>query len=951
MKKTTHMASQVIAMIVLGIMIQICGTHGWNVGIPSLQVITNINRRSALNHRHSLSWSSKSRSTSTSNPRSTQGDDALLDERKNAANMAVEIKPKSMSNNHYASVTLSLVFSFSILMATIGPLIQPASAQDIPSTSVRTTDTSISVNIPTPEKPLNAQTLSSTSMNKSRYFTLQSGTIDEIQYANEKLIDHAVGTVNTMFYDNTGGARFTTKDMYDRWKIMRVYGKEGAEGVTALTTTSIAKNVNERGSPNDNGAATTSAASTSTNTGTNDAVDADTNTIAKTNANVRQRETIKTKTERGDVFIPQLFLVEGDSVKLQKQHYSFQEDSVPKLVMPDHPFDNRDNAVKSLKWLISTLDDPYSKYLTREDLENELKLKADGFLGLGAIVEPPSKTANVNGIGTNANLNVNPTMLNSALLTLTRVENLPLVTAIAPDSPAERSGIVVGDRIAAVGSDKFIGLGRDEILKRLAVYSGAENYFGYPELTIAKPQIKTVIDRGVSQVNVGIDVSGTKESLAGDMPPPVREELLGYKLSRVRLPTAIQDPYKPYQRKKNDASNMMIANGSIDGSSIAYLPSVVPPASAVETIPNISGGDNIVHWELLTPQNSIFRNFKTGLEGETSATTDKIGYIRLTRFSRLSTAGYSKAVEELDKAGAQSYIIDVRNNYGGIIQESMLTAATLLRDPHTVLCYTMNSRGGFTPHDAEEYIVDVRYPGYFLSSEPKSSTFDQVKHDNPEFVADNGGWVPPSSYASIHEQRMVRKYKPPTGIAFNNPFQTRFVNDKAADELKQLKAQKKVVILINEGTASAAEVFVSALHDNGRTVALVGTNSYGKGLIQHTFPMPDGGGLRLTVAEYLTPALQHVTKVGAARYDVNGQYVGGGVRPDIYCPSTQGIPSNIGADLCVGLAVDALEDASTAENQMAGMNSGLAGRQGGIDGGGFRRRTLTVGIVRVSTNE
>eukprot|EP00979_Chaetoceros_neogracilis_P002344 scaffold409_cov295-Chaetoceros_neogracile.AAC.14 len=943
------MANQVIAMIVLGIMIQICETHGWNVGIPSLQVITNINRRSALNHRHSLSWSSKSRSRSTSNPRSTQGDDALLDERKNAANMAVEIKPKSMSNNHYASVTLSSVFSFSILMATVGPLIQPASAQDIPSASMRTTDASISVNIPTPEKTLNAQTLSSTGMNKSRYFTLQSGTIDEIQFANEKLIDHAVGTVNTMFYDNTGGARFTTKDMYDRWKIMRVYGKEGAEGVTALTTTSIAKNVNERGSPNDNGAATTSAASTNTNT--NDVVDADTNTIAKTNANVRQRETIKTKTERGDVFIPQLFLVEGDSVKLQKQHYSFQEDSVPKLVMPDHPFDNRDNAVKSLKWLISTLDDPYSKYLTREELENELKLKADGFLGLGAIVEPPSKTANVNGIGTNANLNVNPTMLNSALLTLTRVENLPLVTAIAPDSPAERSGIVVGDRIAAVGSDKFIGLGRDEILKRLAVYSGAENYFGYPELTIAKPQIKTVIDRGVSQVNVGIDVSETKEFLAGGMPPPVREELLGYKLSRVRLPTAIQDPYKPYQRKKNDASNMMIANGSIDGSSIAYLPSVVPPASAVETIPNISGGDNIVHWELLTPQNSIFRNFKTGLEGETSATTDKIGYIRLTRFSRLSTAGYSKAVEELDKAGAQSYIIDVRNNYGGIIQESMLTAATLLRDPHTVLCYTMNSRGGFTPHDAEEYIVDVRYPGYFLSSEPKSSTFDQVKHDNPEFVADNGGWVPPSSYASIHEQRMVRKYKPPTGIAFNNPFQTRFVNDKAADELKQLKAQKKVVILINEGTASAAEVFVSALHDNGRTVALVGTNSYGKGLIQHTFPMPDGGGLRLTVAEYLTPALQHVTKVGAARYDVNGQYVGGGVRPDIYCPSTQGIPSNIGADLCVGLAVDALEDASTAENQMAGMNSGLAGRQGGIDGGGFRRRTLTVGIVRVSTNE
>jgi len=870
----------------------------------------------------------------------------------------VAIKPMSvtmtmlMPSSHFKSMAISMALSVSILLAAMEPFVQPALAQDMASTRIMDTsinaNANVNVNIPTPEKPLNAQNLSTTGMNKSRYFTLQSGTIDERQYANERLIDHAVGTVNTMFYDNTGGARFTTKDMYDRWKVMRVYGKEGAEGVTNLASSStIAKNVNGDGT-------TTRSTSTSTSSGNSngpDSLDADGDAKeGNGNGNTRQRNTIKSKIERGDVFIPQLFLVEGDTVKLQKQHYSYQEDLIPKLVMPGHPFDNRENAVKSLKWLISTLDDPYSKYLTRDELENELRLKADGFLGLGAVVEPPSKNPNVNGIGNNANLNVIPTVPNSSLLTLTRVENLPLVIAIAPDSPAERSGIVVGDRIAAVGSDKFIGLGRDEILTRLNVYSDSgADYFGYPELTIAKPQIRTIIGSDASQVNVGTYGSDVNDfSAAGGMPPPGREELLGYKLSKVRLPTATLEPYKPYKRMSNDSSNMMLANGSTDGTNaVAFPPNGVPLASAMETKPNISGGDNIVHWELLTPKDSIFGKFKTGIEGETSTTTDKIGYIRLTRFSRLSTAGYSKAVEELDNAGAQSYIIDVRNNYGGIIQESMLTAATLLRDPHTVLCYTMNSRGGFTPHDAEEYIVDVRYPGYFLSSEPKTTTFDQVKRDNPAFVASDGGWVPPSSYASIHEQRMVRNYKPPSGIAFINPFQNRYVPDKAADELKQLRAQKKVVILMNEGTASAAEVFVSSLHDNGRTVALVGTNSYGKGLIQHTFPMPDGGGLRLTVAEYLTPALQHVTKVGAARYDANGQYVGGGVRPDIYCPSTQGIPSNIGADLCVGLAVDALEDASTAETQMASIDSGgLAGRQGGIDGGGFRRRTLTVGIVR-----
>jgi len=74
--------------------------------------------------------------------------------------------------------------------------------------------------------------------------------------------------------------------------------------------------------------------------------------------------------------------------------------------------------------------------------------------------------------------------------------------------------------------------------------------------------------------------------------------------------------------------------------------------------------------------------------------------------------------------------------------------------------------------------------------------------------------------------------------------------------------------------------------------------------------MPDGGGLRLTVAEYLTPTLQHVTKVGNARYDPwTGDFIKGGIKPDVYCPSKQGIPSNVGADLCVGMALDALEDA------------------------------------------
>lgn len=60
-------------------------------------------------------------------------------------------------------------------------------------------------------------------------------------------------------------------------------------------------------------------------------------------------------------------------------------------------------------------------------------------------------------------------------------------------------------------------------------------------------------------------------------------------------------------------------------------------------------------------------------------------------------------------------------------------------------------------------------------------------------------------------------------------------------------------------------------------------------LIQHTFPLPDGSALRLTIAEYLTPSLRHVTQVGAAQFDQSsGRWVGGGIKPDILCESRYG---------------------------------------------------------------
>ena len=321
-----------------------------------------------------------------------------------------------------------------------------------------------------------------------------------------------------------------------------------------------------------------------------------------------------------------------------------------------------------------------------------------------------------------------------------------------------------------------------------------------------------------------------------------------------------------------------------------------------------------MQYKLLAPNDSIFQK---GGNAERS-----FGYIRLTRFSRASTAGYVKAISELEAAGAESYIIDLRNCYGGIVQEAMMTASTLLRDPHSVLCFTANSRGGLTPHDVEEFLVDRRFPGYFLSSEPSTVSLDQAKIEDPEYFKDGpSSWSPPSAYASLHEQGVKRNLHRSSGLTYqsdNSGDEQDLVSlitaeqesTKRLSEKEQvsLRAQKPIALLINEGTASSAEVFAAAIHDNGRAVALVGSQTYGKGAILHTFPMPDGGGLRISVAEYLTPGLRHVTAPPLS------QTGSGGISPDIECPSSQGIPSDTSADLCVALAVDVLDVAASIDN-------------------------------------
>jgi len=159
---------------------------------------------------------------------------------------------------------------------------------------------------------------------------------------------------------------------------------------------------------------------------------------------------------------------------------------------------------------------------------------------------------------------------------------------------------------------------------------------------------------------------------------------------------------------------------------------------------------------------------------------EKTGYLRLTSFNENSSDQIEDKIKEFNKNNkVENYILDLRNNPGGLLSQA------------------------------------IKISDFFLDNGEIVSTKSKRKYENRKWFAKKG----------------------------------------------DILNENTLIVLINYGSASAAEIVAGALQDHKRAI-LIGESTYGKGSVQSIIPLKNDGAIRLTVSKYYLPSGKSISDVG-----------------------------------------------------------------------------------------
>lgn len=148
--------------------------------------------------------------------------------------------------------------------------------------------------------------------------------------------------------------------------------------------------------------------------------------------------------------------------------------------------------------------------------------------------------------------------------------------------------------------------------------------------------------------------------------------------------------------------------------------------------------------------------------------------------------------------------------------------------------------------------------GYIRLASFQERTADDLKKEIKNITAKNGAFkglildLRNNPGGLLNQAVGVADVLLKSGIIVSTKGRTKSMETKSMAKDDGDEPTCPIVALVNEGTASAAEIVSGALQDNGRAL-VVGTQTFGKGSVQTVIPLEDGSALKLTTAKYYTP--------------------------------------------------------------------------------------------------